>query len=205
MTEQDAVATSLAAELERRFPLTEKQLLAALQRSGIEIGLADVRRLLEDRPAFVLAGDRPRSWRLTRPSDAGTEVCAACGVSKSNSRFRTVSVIHPRCFDCEAHGRSAIPQSTAVRFDDPPFFIDGRAPTAGMRLTSKGAPGYVDPHEGLVYITKGGSAYHLREDCEALRSGQAEAIGTGHRLHRLQLVPRSKVTSDRHACSRCAS
>jgi hypothetical protein len=200
MTIQDPITETLIQELEVCFPLTEKQLLSVLRQFDRDAGLVDLKSHLESNPAFTLAGDHPRCWRLARPSDSGTEVCSACGDEKSNSRFRHVRSLN---FDCEAQGRAISPKQPAQSQD--PHFVGGLAPNARLLARQRRAQGYTDPHEGLVYITKGGSAYHLREDCEALRSGQGEAVNTGHRLHRVRLVPMSNVTAERHPCAHCAS
>ena len=204
MLDFQALGACVVAELEQRYPLTEKQLLTRAQNKGFRLGLADMRRHLERDNRFVLAGDRPRCWRLARPADAGTDICAACGLEKSSSRFRSIAVAVPICFDCEAHGRSPVPATEPVS-PWPVHFVGGQAPVGAGKVASRGAAGYVEPHEGMVYVTKGGSAYHFREDCEALRSGQAEAIDRGLKLHRVRLVAASKITGARHPCARCTS
>lgn len=202
MVDGEALRACVVSELELRYPLTEKQLLTRVQSRGLNLDLADMRRLLEQDGKFVLAGDRPRCWRLARSADSGTDTCAGCGLEKSSSRFRTVVVADPICFDCEARGRSPVPTAEAVN-PWPVHFVGGQAPGGLGKTASRRALGYVEPHEGMVYVTKGGSAYHFREDCEALRSGQAEAIDRGLKLHRVRLVAASKITGDRHPCARC--
>lgn len=202
MVDINALGECVASELELRHPLTEKQLLARVRNTGLSLGPADVRRLLEQDGRFVLAGDRPRCWRLARPADVGTDICAACGLEKSTSRFRTTAVVAPVCFDCEAHGKSPAPAIKSVS-SWPVNFVGGQAPVSSTRNASRSSRGYVEPHEGMVYVTKGGSAYHLQEDCGALRSGQAEAFGRGLQLHRVRLIAASKITGDKHPCARC--
>ena len=221
----DAAIECARAELSRRYPLTEKQLLARIEAAGFKLGLADVRRLLESAPMFVIAGDRPRCWRLGDRTDTSTSTCTGCRIEKSSGRFRTVTVESPVCFDCEARGINPPPVEDEAAQERGPvsdgprtiarkvgraessgqsFFVDGRAPSTYLRTASGRAAGYLEAWDRLVYVTKGGSAYHLREDCEALRSGQAEAIGTGHRIHRVRLGPAASVGASRHPCSRCA-
>jgi hypothetical protein len=163
-----------------------------------------LRRLLESRDEFVLAGDRPRCWRLAQPSDVGTEICAACGLEKSSARFRSTSGREPTCFDCEAHGLRPQRSDSQPKFEWPRHFVDGRARAGVVVRQARARDGYLDGHEGLVFITRGGSVFHLREDCEAMRSGQAQAVGMGLHLHKVRLVPRSQVIGTRRACSRCA-
>src|SRR4051812_47749624 len=87
-TEPGRLCDAVAAELEQRYPLTERQLCVAAQRRGLVAGLAEVRRLLEQSERFTVAGEQPRGWRLARPGDQSTEACTACGQEKSLSRFR---------------------------------------------------------------------------------------------------------------------
>ncbi|GAA1955177.1 hypothetical protein GCM10009798_13010 [Nocardioides panacihumi] len=207
MSEVESLVEGLLAELERRYPLTDKQLTATAKSLGFAVGPADVRRVLESDPRFSLAGNQPRCWRRARPQDAGTDVCAACDTEKSCSYFRTTAVSEPICFDCEANGRTARPRTPPSEPHDPFFHFDGTYIQPSNRTSRRGAAGYgyVDPHERLAYVTKGGSAYHFREDCEALRSGQAEAVNMGQRLHAVRLVQLSTVSATRHPCARCAS
>ncbi|MEV5831787.1 hypothetical protein AB0L25_40135 [Spirillospora sp. NPDC052242] len=61
--------------------------------------------------------------------------------------------------------------------------------------------------EGLaerVYITRGGSVFHARTNCDALQDGQRKASRLGLEIHDANLVPLSDaLLQGRGACEIC--
>jgi len=55
----------------------------------------------------------------------------------------------------------------------------------------------------VVYITKGGLAFHNRRDCKVLRMGQKGAESSGLNTHEVTSVAWSQVALERDACLYC--
>jgi hypothetical protein len=63
-----------------------------------------------------------------------------------------------------------------------------------------------EPPKGIneiVYITKGGSAYHNKPNCKSLLNGQSYAQSLGKNTHPVKTAHWSQVTVERQPCQDC--
>lgn len=227
MTEPERRDAELLAAVTRHLTKTPglkaKELRRHLAASGMVVDKADLNRFLHGSArlrqdplgsgAWYVVGHRTGAAGRSGQTEAGpgtsaarssravaapseptdTERCHACEQQLPVSRFVTVWVAQPVCLSCQSNGRRARPLGAEA-----PSARPGSTPTARSF-----ARGYTDGHEQMVYITNGGSVWHLDEDCRARRAGQAESLSMGGGAHRVRLVPLRTVSAERRPCQVC--
>jgi hypothetical protein len=208
-------------ELRTTPGLKAKELRRQLAQHGILVNRSDLSSLLHRSSAFFQEPPGSGQWRALpekpepattpRPSDSAgpkgqqqgtarpaydpgeTERCHACGRDLPVAHFSSVWVAQPLCVGCAGIGRRPRPLGAP----------DPVQSTNRSRTPRSGASGYTEEHEQMVYITAGGSVWHLDENCSARRAGQAESLSMGHGAHRVRLVPLRTVFPERRPCQVC--